>query len=120
MDQFSVDILTSLQIPDSWVAMAKVLITSTISYLIINQDVQGSHYRSLGRQYQAYEEFVKADDQVFAHDIAVFELAPEIVIRENFDFMTKLFEPLDPSRIPVEQWEDGGKVSACLTILSQS
>jgi len=76
--------------------------------------MQGSLYRSLARPYQAYQEFVKADDQLFAHDIAVFDLAPEVVVREDFDFMIKLFEPLDSSRIPVQQWEEGGKVALVL------
>jgi nuclear pore complex protein Nup98-Nup96 len=79
--------------------------------------VQGSRHRSLGRPYQAYEEFLKADDQLFAHDIAVFELAPEVVVRGDFDFMIKLFEPLDSTRIPVQQWEEGGKVATCLLLL---
>lgn len=79
--------------------------------------MQGSLYRSLARPYEAYEQFLKAGDQLFAHDIAVFELAPEVVVREDFDFMIKLFESLDSSRIPVQQWEEGGKVRTCLIIV---
>jgi nuclear pore complex protein Nup98-Nup96 len=81
--------------------------------------MQGSLYRSLARPYQAYEEFVKADQQSLAHDIAVFELAPEIVILQDFEFMIDLFRPFDSSRIPVQQWEEGGKVSTILVTLSR-
>lgn len=61
-----------------------------------------------GRAFDAYEHFLKADEQKIAHDIAMYELGPEAVIRGDMALIRALFHPFDPQA--VDDWSFRGKV----------
>lgn len=61
-----------------------------------------------GKAFDAYEHFLKADDQRMAHDIAVTDLAPDAVIREDLSLLRALFKPFDSHVVP--EWSFRGKV----------
>lgn len=61
-----------------------------------------------GRAFDAYEHFLKADEQRLAHDIAVNDLAPDAVIRGDLSLLRALFKPFDPQA--VDEWSFRGKV----------
>lgn len=52
--------------------------------------------------------FVEADEHKFACDIAVLELAPEVVIRQDYDLLRSIFRGLAPEKI--DDWAIRGKV----------
>jgi len=65
-----------------------------------------------GRTFDAYEHFLKADQQRIAHDIAVNELASDAVIRGDLGLLRALFQPFDP--VLVDDWTFRGKVSTLI------
>jgi len=83
-------ILGSLKIPLAWVNDAKAL------YAI-----------SQGKIFEAYELYMTAGLYQSAHDLAVVELAPEAVIRQDFELLTSLFERMVSQSI--DGWHLKGK-----------
>ncbi|KIJ52381.1 hypothetical protein M422DRAFT_202467 [Sphaerobolus stellatus SS14] len=83
--------LQSLKIPTEWIEEAK-------AYL--------AQYE--GRTFDAYEHFLKADQQRIAHDIAVNDLAPDAIIRGELALLRALFRPFDPQA--VDDWSFRGKL----------
>lgn len=66
--------------------------------------------------YVAYELFLAAGNLNRAHDIAVLSLAPDAVIRNDYDLLKELFSPFvpfsgDSDHGRVEGWYVRGKVS---------
>ncbi|KAG9313450.1 nuclear protein 96-domain-containing protein, partial [Chiua virens] len=83
-------ILGSLKIPLAWVNDAKAL------YGI-----------SQGRVFEAYKLYMAAGLYQSAHDLAIAELAPEAVIRQDLDLLVSLFEAMDGQ--PIDGWYIKGK-----------
>ncbi|KAF8137470.1 nuclear protein 96-domain-containing protein [Boletus edulis] len=83
-------ILGSLKIPLAWVNDAKALFAI-----------------SQGRVFDAYELYMAAGLYQSAHDLAVVELAPEAVIRQDLDLLTSLFERMASQTI--DGWHLKGK-----------
>ncbi|CDO77082.1 hypothetical protein BN946_scf184473.g26 [Trametes cinnabarina] len=81
----------SLKIPMAWINEAKAI------YAL----------RS-GNVFEAYELYLSAGLYDAAHDLAVLELAPEAVIREDLLLLRELFEVFDGR--PVSGWNERGKV----------
>jgi len=57
--------------------------------------------------YGAYCLFMEAGQYHTAHELAVLELAPDAVIREDLDLLAKLFEGMDS--LEVDSWSLRGK-----------
>ncbi|KAH7910133.1 nuclear protein 96-domain-containing protein [Hygrophoropsis aurantiaca] len=83
-------ILGSLKIPLAWVNEAKAL--------------RAVH---LGEIYEAYKLYISAGLLTAAHDLAVTELAPEAVIRNDLELLRSLFEGMSSNT--VQGWYFRGK-----------
>ncbi|KAI0822929.1 nuclear protein 96-domain-containing protein [Trametes gibbosa] len=81
----------SLKIPMAWIYEAKAV-----------------HALDGGKLYEAYELYISACLYDAAHDIAVLELAPDAVIRQDLVLLRELFDVFD-GRL-VGGWNDRGKV----------
>ncbi|KAI0676531.1 nuclear protein 96-domain-containing protein [Trametes maxima] len=81
----------SLKIPVAWINEAKAV-----------------HALDGGNVYEAYELYLAAGLYDAAHDIAVLELAPDAVIRQDLLLLRELFEVFDGR--PVNGWNDRGQV----------
>ena len=62
---------------------------------------------SQGKVFEAYELYIAAGLYQSAHDLAVVELAPEAVIRQDLDLLTSLFERM--TSYPIDGWHLKGK-----------
>lgn len=63
-----------------------------------------------GRVFDAYQLYLNAGLYQQAHDLAVTELAPEAVIRQDLDLLISLFERI--ANQAVDGWHVRGKVMA--------
>ncbi|PCH35193.1 hypothetical protein WOLCODRAFT_139791 [Wolfiporia cocos MD-104 SS10] len=81
----------SLKIPMTWI-----------------NEAQGEHALSKGEVFAAYELFLKAGLYADAHQLAVSQLAPDAVIREDLNLLRDLFDKIKGH--PVLGWQLGGKV----------
>lgn len=61
-----------------------------------------------GDVFEAYHLYLQAGMHSAAHELAVFELAPEAVIRNDLELLKVLFERL--AGIAVDGWHVRGKV----------
>ncbi|KAF8583009.1 hypothetical protein K439DRAFT_1412588 [Ramaria rubella] len=91
LEEWQVFGLSSLRIPMEWIEEAKACL---------------SQYE--GKTFDAYEHFLKADDQRTAHDIAISDLAPDAVVRGDLSLLRALFEPFNPQAVP--EWSFRGKL----------
>lgn len=66
-----------------------------------------------GNVFEAYELYMAAGLHQAAHDLAVAELAPEAVIRQDFEFLVTLFERMSSQTI--DNWHFKGKVTLSFT-----
>ncbi|KAI0716436.1 nuclear protein 96-domain-containing protein [Earliella scabrosa] len=81
----------SLKLPMAWINEAKAV-----------------HALDDGRLYEAYELYLAAGLYDAAHDIAVLELAPDAVVRQDILLLKELFDVFDGR--PVSGWNERGKV----------
>ncbi|KAI0642596.1 nuclear protein 96-domain-containing protein [Trametes meyenii] len=81
----------SLKIPVAWINEAKAV-----------------YALDSGNIYEAYELYLAAGLYDAAHDIAVLELAPDAVIRQDLLLLRELFEVFDGR--PVSGWNDRGQM----------
>ncbi|KAG6854537.1 hypothetical protein C0991_005449 [Blastosporella zonata] len=81
----------SLKIPRAWILEARA------NYALDN-----------GNIYDAYELFLQAKLYDAAHDLAVVELAPDAVLRRDYELLQSLFTKF--LRHPVNSWHVRGKV----------
>ncbi|RDX47214.1 hypothetical protein OH76DRAFT_1354468 [Lentinus brumalis] len=81
----------SLKLPMAWVNEAKAV-----------------HALASGNLYDAYDLYIAAGLYDPAHDIAVLELAPDAVIRQDLLLLRELFEVFEGR--PVSGWNERGKV----------
>ena len=63
-----------------------------------------------GEIYQAYELYLMAGLYTSAHELAVYELAPDAIIRKDLELLEELFQRI--AGHPVDGWQDRGKVSS--------
>lgn len=61
-----------------------------------------------GRVFEAYQLYLNAGLYQQAHDLAVVDLAPEAVIRQDLDLLVSLFERIASQT--VDRWHVRGKV----------
>ncbi|KAK7033646.1 hypothetical protein VNI00_012646 [Paramarasmius palmivorus] len=83
----------SLKIPMKWIHEAKAL-----------------HALSRSAFYDAYELYLQAGSFNQAHDLAVLELAPDVVIRRDLEMLKEIFERFTGDGKSVEGWTLRGKV----------
>ncbi|CAA7267293.1 unnamed protein product [Cyclocybe aegerita] len=85
----------SLKLPMSWVDEAKAM-----------------YELDCGNVYGAYELYLSAQNWNAAHNLAVLELAPDAIIRKDFDLLRNLFAPFTSAsrRDKIEQWSVRGQV----------
>ncbi|KAF8635366.1 hypothetical protein AX15_000371 [Amanita polypyramis BW_CC] len=83
----------SLKIPLSWVNEAKAL-----------------HSLDTGDVYNAYELYLAAGLYDTAHDIAVLELAPDAILRQDMDLLKDIFERFEGKEDKVDGWSIRGKI----------
>ena len=76
-------------------------------------DVQAIYALDSGNVYDAYELYLKAGLYDAAHNIAVLELAPDTVIRQDLILLRELLEPFEGR--PVSGWNERGKVGGFCT-----
>jgi nuclear pore complex protein Nup98-Nup96 len=65
-----------------------------------------------GKVFEAYQLYLNAGLYQQAHDLAVVELAPEAVIRQDLDLLVSLFERIASQT--VDGWHTRGKVTLFL------
>ncbi|CAL1699287.1 unnamed protein product [Somion occarium] len=90
-DYMTRGLVGSLKIPLTWVNEAKA-----------------TYALSEGAVYRAYELYLSAEMYNAAHNIAVLELAPDAVIREDLELLTNLFQKFVGQ--PVDDWNLRGKL----------
>ena len=67
-----------------------------------------------GNVFEAYQLYMNAGLYQAAHDLAVAELAPEAVIRQDFDLLMTLFERMSSQTI--DGWHFKGKVTPIISM----
>lgn len=88
---FDEEVVQSYGIPGEWIAAAK-----------------GAYERYKGNAGAACTFYVHAGEQKFACDIVISDLAPDLIIREEFVVLKRLFEVFTPERI--DDWAVRGKL----------
>ncbi|KAJ8472744.1 hypothetical protein ONZ45_g16544 [Pleurotus djamor] len=84
-------IVGSLKIPMTWVNEAKAI-----------------RAYDDGRLYEAFELYYSATEYNAAHDIAVLDLAPDVIIRKDLELLESLFSRFEGK--PVDGWHTRGKL----------
>lgn len=97
----------SLKIPLSWINEAKVIWQCTIQWHA-NNKIQAIYVLNRGDVFEAYHLYLQAGMHGAAHELAVFELAPEAVIRNDLELLQVLFERFIGHA--VDGWHVRGKV----------
>jgi hypothetical protein len=78
-----------------------------------NNKIQAIYALNRGDVFEAYHLYIQAGMHGAAHDLAVFELAPEAVIRNDLELLQVLFERFVGHS--VDGWHVGGKVCKIVT-----
>jgi nuclear pore complex protein Nup98-Nup96 len=73
--------------------------------------LQAIYAFSKGNVWEAYELYMAAELFNPAHELAVLELAPDAVIRQDFELLKSLFAGI--AGHSVDGWHVRGKVSRC-------
>ena len=103
-----------LKIPLSWVNEAKVRKMHICNIQPPLNTMQAIYALDNGRLYDAYEFYLAAGLYDAAHDIAVLELAPDAVIRQDLMLIKDLFDVFDGR--PVANWNERGKAGVYLLL----
>lgn len=99
----------SLKIPLAWVNEAKVSFNRSCHEPTLTIVIpQATHAMSRGMLYEAYELYISANLWNAAHDLAVLELAPDAVIRHDYELLRSLFSRMTGHS--VDGWYLRGKV----------
>lgn len=99
----------SLKIPRVWLLEAKVRSSPHLSPHATSNIVQANYALDDGDIFEAYELFLQAELYDAAHDLAVVELAPDAILRRDFELLQNLFAVF--ANHPVSGWHVRGKVS---------
>lgn len=84
-------LVETLKVPETWIYSAQAVAAK------YNGDI-----------WAEYQLLILAEQFGSAHEIAVLELAPEAILRNDMLLLRKLFEPFEPNQ--VAEWDAGGKV----------
>lgn len=98
----------SLKIPLSWINEAKVIRQSANFSGMLTTISQAIYVLNKGDVFEAYHLYLQAGMHGAAHELAVFELAPEAVIRNDLELLQVLFERFVGHA--VDDWHVRGKV----------
>lgn len=99
----------SLKIPLAWVNEAKVCQREKLSVgYLLTLFYQAIYAFSQNRVYEAFDLYVSAGLWNSAHDLAVLELAPDAVARQDHELFRTIFSRL--SGHPIDGWHLRGKV----------
>lgn len=99
----------SLKIPLAWVNEAKVRqARPSIDELSTDMYQQAIHAFSQNRVYEAFDLYVSAGLWNAAHDLAVLELAPDAVVRDDHELLRTIFSRI--SGHSIDGWHLRGKV----------
>lgn len=101
----------SLKLPLPWINEAKVtnMLRRLLHSALTTLSLQAMYALDRGDVYGAYELYLSAGMYNAAHDLAVRELAPDAVIRDDLELLKSLFEQFRDH--PVDDWHVRGKVS---------
>ncbi|KAF9051437.1 nuclear protein 96-domain-containing protein [Panaeolus papilionaceus] len=94
-DWISSGLVGSLKLPATWIDEAKAM-----------------YQLDCGNVYAAYELYLTAQLYNSAHNIALYDLAPDAIIRKDLELLRSLFAPfdLDGRRDKIESWFVRGKI----------
>ncbi|KAJ4000271.1 nuclear protein 96-domain-containing protein [Lentinula boryana] len=110
LDEWNIrGLVGSLKIPLRWVKEAQAIYALNSFSHPAGHIVSSSFDPSLSSSYPAYtayELFLVAGNLDRAHDIAVLSLAPDAVLRNDYELLKELFSPF----IPFSSDSDGGRV----------
>ena len=98
----------SLKIPLAWVNEAKVCPIQTTQDQLLILFHQAIYAFSQNRVYEAFDLYTSAELWDAAHDLAVLELAPDAVVRQDHELLQTIFTRL--SGHPIDGWHLRGKV----------
>jgi hypothetical protein len=76
--------------------------------LRLTPGVQATYALNRGDVFEAYQLYLQAGLHSAAHELAVFELAPEAVIRDDLELVKTLFDRFTGHA--VDEWHVRGKV----------
>ncbi len=104
----------------AWINEAKVCVSSVLHLQgnLTAQMCQAVHALASGNVYEAYELYLAAGMYNSAHELAVLELAPDAIIKDDLELLKDLFERIDGHA--VDGWHVRGKVSSFLSSRSRS
>ena len=97
----------SLKIPLAWINEAKVCPNQTTHLPSTDILPQAIHAFSQNRVYEAFDLYASAELWNSAHDLAVLELAPDAVVRQDHELLRTIFSRL--SGHPIDGWHLRGK-----------
>ncbi|CAG0916911.1 unnamed protein product [Notodromas monacha] len=82
-----------------------------VPYKVI-ASVKAAKARCLGKQLEEVEHLIDAEEFVEAHNLLITRVAPDLVMKDDWDTLNQLFSRLNaPDRIAVIQdWQTGGNV----------
>jgi len=98
----------SLKIPLAWVNEAKVRSNKPLMAYLLTPLHQAIYAFSENRVYEAFDLYVSASLWNAAHDLAVLELAPDAIVRQDHELLRTIFTRL--SGHPIDGWHLRGKV----------
>lgn len=98
-----------LMIPPSWIHFAQVRPSPSSLEIPLTQTSQATSAKYKGDCFEQYYALLTADEHNLAHPVAVLELAPEAVLRNDMVLLRKLFLPFGDTRT-ISDWDLGGQV----------
>ena len=99
-----------LKIPGSWIYEAKVCDFHWANLFVLNPILlEAILCQYHGKVFDAYKSYIRAGKPQIAHDVALDELAPEAVLRDDYELLKSLFVTFDPNDI--KDWSFRGRVS---------
>lgn len=104
----------SLKIPKEWINEAKVQRCRITKPSIANMKSQATYAMYEGDVFGAYELYMDAKVHRMAHELAINYLAPEAILRDDFQLLQSLFNDIDQTT--VEDFFVGGQVSLSANI----
>lgn len=105
----------SLKIPKEWINEAKVHRCCITKRFIANIKSKATYAMYEGDVFGAYELYMDAKVHRMAHELAINYLAPEAILREDYQLLQSLFNDIDQTM--VDDFFLGGQVSLFAYVL---
>jgi len=100
-----------LKIPGSWIYEAKVCRTHPAKLFLLSlMLLEAILCQYHGKVFDAYNSYLLAEKPQMAHDVALDELAQEVILRDDYELLKSLFVTFDPNDI--KDWSFRGKVNS--------